>query len=150
MLHTFWVTTLKLKERQLAVLRALMENAKQSDRSISDNLKMSQPTISRIRNRLEKEKTIESYQVVPNLNKLGFTLISCCLCWTEDTQELLRDRRIIFVSPLSSTKAYPALCIAVHKDYQDFLDFKIKFNAKDEILAPSRPLKPLSFKDIPF
>ena len=149
MLHVFWVTTLKIRERELVVLRSLLQDPKRSDRRIADKLKMSQPTISRLRSRLE-ETIIESYQIVPKLKLLGFTLISCCLCWTEDTQELLKDGRIIFASPLSSTKAYPCLCIAVHQSYEDFLEFKMKFNAKDEILAPSRPLKPLSFKEIPF
>jgi len=54
----------------------LMKNSRRSDRELSHALKTSQPTVSRTRERLEKEGYINEYTVIPNFKKLGYHLFA--------------------------------------------------------------------------
>ena len=53
-----------------------MKNARTSDRELARKLGVSQPTVSRIRSRLEKEGYIRGYTVLPNLRKLGYEIVA--------------------------------------------------------------------------
>jgi len=61
-------------EQQL--LRELIKNSKQSDRDIAKRLKVSQPTLTRIRRKLEQNGIIEHYTIIPNFKKMGFELFA--------------------------------------------------------------------------
>ncbi len=66
----------KKEERQLKILCELMENSRKSDRDIAKNLGVSQPTVSRIRSRLEKEGYIKEYTLIPDFSKLGYKIMA--------------------------------------------------------------------------
>jgi DNA-binding Lrp family transcriptional regulator len=59
----------------MAILKELLKNGRQSDREISRHIGISQPTVSRGRRLLEREY-IQEYAAVPQLLKLGFTIIA--------------------------------------------------------------------------
>ncbi|MBU1854910.1 MAG: Lrp/AsnC family transcriptional regulator [Nanoarchaeota archaeon] len=58
------------------LLRELTLNSKQSDRVISKKLKITQPTVSRLRKKLENDGLIEKYTLIPNLEKLGIEFVT--------------------------------------------------------------------------
>lgn len=58
------------------VLSELVKNSKQSDREIGRKLGKSQPTVTRIRQKLEKEGYIKEYTIIPDFELLGFELMS--------------------------------------------------------------------------
>jgi DNA-binding Lrp family transcriptional regulator len=58
------------------LLRKLLENSKRSDRELARALKVSQPTITRIRRRLEKNGMIRDYTIIPDFKRLGFELLA--------------------------------------------------------------------------
>ena len=58
------------------LLRELLKNSKRSDRDLAKTLKVSQPTITRARHRLEKNGMIEDYTVIPNFRKMGFEILA--------------------------------------------------------------------------
>lgn len=64
------------KELPQQLLRELLKNAKRSDRELAKVLRVSQPTITRTRRRLERNGTIQDYTVVPNFRKMGFELLA--------------------------------------------------------------------------
>ncbi|MFQ5758441.1 MAG: Lrp/AsnC family transcriptional regulator [Candidatus Bathyarchaeia archaeon] len=64
------------KELPQQLLRELLKNAKRSDRELAKVLRVSQPTITRTRRKLEKNGTIQDYTVVPNFRKMGFELLA--------------------------------------------------------------------------
>ena len=54
----------------------LLKNSKESDRKLARKLGVSQPTITRTRNKLEREGFIRSYTIFPNWRKLGFEILA--------------------------------------------------------------------------
>jgi len=65
-----------MKEIKLKLLSELMKNSKVSDRELARKLNVSQPTVSRIRARLEKEGYIQEYAALPDFTKLGFEIMA--------------------------------------------------------------------------
>jgi len=64
------------KDLPQQLLRALFENSKRSDRELAKVLGVSQPTITRTRNQLEREGVIQDYTIVPDFKKLGFQIMA--------------------------------------------------------------------------
>jgi len=64
-----------MKDVELRLVCELIRNCRKSDRELAKAIGVSQPTVSRIRTRLEREGVIE-YTGIPDLKKLGFELVS--------------------------------------------------------------------------
>jgi DNA-binding Lrp family transcriptional regulator len=64
-----------MKKRMLKLLFELMKNAKRSDREIAKIIEVSQPTITRMRQRLEKTAIVD-YTVIPDWTELGFEIMA--------------------------------------------------------------------------
>ena len=62
------------KQNMIKLLYEMMRNSKRSDRGIAKIIGVSQPTITRMRQRLEKTGYIRDYTVIPNLEKLGYEI----------------------------------------------------------------------------
>jgi len=64
-----------LKEVELRLVGELMKNSRRSDRELAKALKVSQPTVSRMIKKLEKEGVIQEYTMIPNFSKLGYEIM---------------------------------------------------------------------------
>jgi DNA-binding Lrp family transcriptional regulator len=64
-----------MKKIMLKLLFELMKNAKRSDREIAKIIGVSQPTITRMRQRLEKTAIVD-YTVIPDWTELGFEIMA--------------------------------------------------------------------------
>jgi DNA-binding Lrp family transcriptional regulator len=53
-----------------------MKNSRRSDRELARVLGVSQPTVSRLIGKLEKEGYIREYTIVPDFKKLGFQMMT--------------------------------------------------------------------------
>ena len=62
------------KEKMIKLLYELMKNSKRSDRDLAKILKVSQPTITRTRKKLQETGYIRGYTVLPDLAKLGYEI----------------------------------------------------------------------------
>ncbi|MDH5461601.1 MAG: winged helix-turn-helix transcriptional regulator [Candidatus Bathyarchaeota archaeon] len=67
------------KELPHQLLRELLKNSKRSDRELAKVLGVSQPTITRTRQKLEKNGIIEGYTIIPNFKKMGFEILGMTL-----------------------------------------------------------------------
>lgn len=67
---------LYLKDVELKLVCELMKNSRRSDRELARVLGVSQPTVSRIVKKLEKEGVIKEYAMIPDFTKLGFQIMS--------------------------------------------------------------------------
>jgi len=65
-----------LKKVEIRLIAELMRNSHVSDRELANAIGVSQPTVSRTRERLEKEGIIKQYTMIPDFAKLGFELMS--------------------------------------------------------------------------
>jgi len=63
------------KDLPQKLLRELLKNSKRSDRDLAKILKVSQPTITRARHKLEKSGIIMDYTIVPDFKKMSFELL---------------------------------------------------------------------------
>jgi len=63
------------KEIELKLVSELMKNSRRSDRELSKGLGVSQPTVTRLRSRLEKEGVIKEYTMIPDFRKIGYHLL---------------------------------------------------------------------------
>jgi len=64
------------KELPQQLLGELLKNSKRSDRELAKILGVSQPTVTRARNRLEQNGTIQDYTIIPNFKEMGFEILA--------------------------------------------------------------------------
>ena len=53
-----------------------MKNSRRSDRDLAKAIGTSQPTVTRLKNKLEKEGIIREYTMIPDFRKLGFEIMA--------------------------------------------------------------------------
>jgi len=65
-----------MKTLELRLISELMKDSHVSDRKLAKRLGTSQPTVSRLRSRLEGEGYIREYTIIPDFNKLGYRIMA--------------------------------------------------------------------------
>jgi DNA-binding Lrp family transcriptional regulator len=95
-----------LRNVELRLISELMKNSRRSDRQLSKVLGISQPTVSRMLKKLEKEGVIKEYTMIPDFTKLGYELIVITLARyrnpiklpeTEDVRKVSKKRQGILL-----------------------------------------------------
>jgi len=110
-----------MKENHLGILKELIKNCKQSDREISKKLGISQPTVSRVRSRLE-EQQIRGYTVLPDLKSLGYQILAVNFTRSEPSAQITKDGRVLFASHgMGTAKSF--LIVSVHKNFSEYMAF---------------------------
>lgn len=114
------------EKNRTKVLAALMRNSKKSDRAIAEEIGISQPTVTRIRQQLFANGYIKAYTIVPNLAKLGYVVISVAeIKITEKMQvpefreALRKDKRTIFAGRTHDK----IIAVSRHKDFSSLRNF---------------------------
>jgi DNA-binding Lrp family transcriptional regulator len=78
-----------MKDVESRLISELMKNGRKSDRELAKTIGVSQPTVSRVRTRLEKEGIIKEYTVIPDFRKLGFEIAA--ITFVRLTKELSNE-----------------------------------------------------------
>jgi DNA-binding Lrp family transcriptional regulator len=65
-----------MKDVELKLISELMKNSRRSDRELAKAVGVSQPTVSRLVKRLEKDGIIKEYTMIPDFRKLGYELLA--------------------------------------------------------------------------
>lgn len=127
-----------VQDRILQLLQELLKNSKRSDRDLAKILGVSQPTLTRMRRRLERESYILDYTAIPNLAKLGFEIIAFTFLnvdkYDQRTGELntLGERvhrwlnhhsKIIYATGGEGLEGKNCLLVSFHRDFTDFSEF---------------------------
>ena len=60
----------------MKLISELMKNSRRSDRELAKAVGVSQPTVSRLVKRLEKDGIIKEYTMIPDFRKLGYQLLA--------------------------------------------------------------------------
>ena len=119
-----------LKELPQKLLRELLKNSKRSDRALAKILKVSQPTITRIRHKLEKNGMIQDYTIVPDFRKMGFEILALTFVKMRPeilTPEVMEEARkyaakwpnAIFASS-GEGLGMTGVIMSFHQDYTDY------------------------------
>jgi DNA-binding Lrp family transcriptional regulator len=125
------------KQKILDLLYELMKNSKRSDRELAKVVGVSQPTITRMRNNLEKSGFIREYTVIPAFEKLGFEIIALSFLSTSAMQEHMKEiqvlisknSKILFSSSGEGLNGNTLLVVSIHKDFTDFSMFTKEFRS---------------------
>jgi DNA-binding Lrp family transcriptional regulator len=121
-----------LKDVDYKILFELIKNSKISDRKLAQAIGVSQPTITRRRAALEREKMLD-YTAIPNLDKLGLEIMAFTyIRWNhkENSNErefdakafLSKHPNVIFAS-WGQGLGMDRVFISLHRDYTDFAQF---------------------------
>jgi DNA-binding Lrp family transcriptional regulator len=125
-----------VKDIELRLIAELMKNSRRSDRELAKALRVSQPTVTRTRYRLEKEGYLIEYTVIPDFAKLGFQLASFTLVKVKHgfSKAELEKAQQIRLRNMASEGApneivlfnrgigerYSAVLVSFHKNYSDY------------------------------
>lgn len=156
-----------MKKRVLSVFLELIKNSKESDRDIAKKLKISQPTVTRIRQKLEKMGYIQEYTIIPNFPKLGFEIVAFiffnanrCLgkkVKTEAHKWIEKNPSVIFSASGDGIRGKNCAMLTIHKNFTDYTNFLNEFKSKwkdigavETFLVPLAAPTPknISFKNI--
>lgn len=157
-----------MKDVEFKLVAELMKNSKRSDKELAKTIGISQPTVSRIRTRLEREGAIH-YTAGADLGKLGFEIMAFSFgklvqdSHSEDrvilqrAQNFLKEHpNIVFFSTGRGSKT-DRIAVTVHKNYFEYAHFiqDLKHDWEDTItitdsfmisLGSDNILRPLSLR----
>jgi DNA-binding Lrp family transcriptional regulator len=122
-----------MKDIERRLVSELMMNCRRSDRTLAKALGVSQPTVTRLLHKLEKEGIIKEYAMIPDFAKLGYSLLAITLVKLKkylSPQEIEKAR----VSAQGSIKGnlnfimlergigmgYDGVFLSFHEDYTSF------------------------------
>jgi DNA-binding Lrp family transcriptional regulator len=126
-----------VKETELKLISELLKNSRRSDRELAKIIGVSQPTVSRMIKKLEKEGYIKEYTVILNFHKLGYELLALTFIKLKEgltTKEIEIARKkaweilekelpeIIMVERGTGI-GYNGVIISFHKDYSSYQEF---------------------------
>jgi DNA-binding Lrp family transcriptional regulator len=74
----------QMRKTESSILIELMKGCRRSDRELAKVLDVSQPTVSRLRRKLEKEGYIKEYAAIPDFRKLGYEIMGVTLIKTSE------------------------------------------------------------------
>mgnify|MGYP001039317173 CR=1 FL=1 len=123
------------------LLFELVKNSKRSDRELAKVLAVSQPTITRARTRLEKEKFVRQYTVFPDFAKIGFELVAFNFATTKPSQssdlekmqkmrsEWAKDSPNVILEIGGEGLGANSVMISIHRNYTDFASFIAKYRS---------------------
>jgi len=119
------------KDLPQKLLRELLENSKRSDRELAKTLKVSQPTITRARHKLEKSGIIKDYTIIPDFKMMGFELMTILLvkirpeamspeAMIKAKEYAIKAHPHVILSTLGEGMGMNGVAISFHKDYTEF------------------------------
>jgi len=119
-----------MKQRMMRLLLEYLKDSKRSDREIAEVLGVSQPTITRTRQRLVKEGAIQEFTVIPDFVEMGYEIMAVSCFKLRGTDESMEKAKkvttakpnIIFASSGQGMRK-DAVMISLHRNYTDFSKF---------------------------
>jgi len=138
------------RESHVRILKAFLSDCKRSDREISSHIGVSQPTVTRVRQKFLSNGIIKSYEIIPGLAKLGFEILAFSIMESTEEDLVKEDNEVVYAINLDPSMMY---AVSVHKKYADYSNFCRRYKVHSGLshLVPTSivPVKLFSFRDIP-
>jgi DNA-binding Lrp family transcriptional regulator len=128
------VKRVNFKDTEIRVLAELMKNSRKSDREIARVVGVSQPTITRLRTKLEKSGVIKEYTLIPDFKQLGYQIMAVVFMGKQETTDK-KYRQELRKAAVELEDKTPQACLTVvdgmgldkgrmliflYKDYGDY------------------------------
>lgn len=126
-----------MKKIEWKLISELMKNSRRSDRELAKVIGTSQPTVSRIRERLERQGFIKEYTMIPDFKKLGFELMAVTFVKfkqelndeelknirkaAKETEQSMAHSAIVVMS--GRGLGYDRVVVSFHENYNSFMSF---------------------------
>jgi DNA-binding Lrp family transcriptional regulator len=123
-----------MKKVELKLISELMKNSRRSDRDLAGAIGVSQPTVTRIRNKLEKEGYIREYTMIPDFSKLGYKIMAITFALSrslgkEEAEragktlaDSVKDKQFEFIMlERGDGLGFDGVIISLHEDYASYL-----------------------------
>jgi DNA-binding Lrp family transcriptional regulator len=123
-----------MKEVELKLISELMKNGRRSDRELAKAMGVSQPTVTRVRSRLEKEGVIKEYAMIPDFSKLGFKIMAITFALSRPLNKEEAEKAIKALAESVKEKqfefimlerghglGFDGVVISLHEDYSSYL-----------------------------
>jgi DNA-binding Lrp family transcriptional regulator len=130
------------------LLYELIKNSRRSDRDLAKILHVSQPTVTRMRKKLETNDFILEYTLVPNFAKLGFEIVSftflnvarSCIEANISPKELsqkahkwiAQNKHVIFAGTGEGIRGKNCVVVSLHRNFTDYTSFISAFRQQWE------------------
>ena len=126
----------------MRLLHELLNDSCRSDRELSRELEVSQPTVSKMKKELLEKGLIHGFIALPNFHKIGYELMAITLvkvnpplASTKDRQKyhelvqnwMMEKPNVVFSSYIRGL-GFDGLIISFHKSYNDFDQFILNHN----------------------
>jgi len=119
-----------MKKKMMKLLLEFMKDSKRSDREIAKVIGVSQPTITRMRQRLVKEGAIREFTIIPDFVKMGYEIMAISSFKSKRMKEmeeraikLTEARPNILFAARAEGMGKNGVIISLHKNYTDFSNF---------------------------
>jgi len=117
--------------RMKKLLSELLKNSRRSDRQLARDMGTSQPTVTRMRSKLEKEGWIQEYTIVPSFEKMGIKLMAITIFkthWKRESVEKgekasMTRPNVIFSARAEGMGGRNVVVISLHQDYPSYADY---------------------------
>ena len=123
-----------MKNVELRLISELMKNSRKSDRELAKAIGVSQPTVTRIRSRLEKEGIIKEYTTILDFSKIGYKIMAITFALSrsldkeqaQKAQKILadsvKDKQYEFIMlERGDGLGFDGVIISLHEDYASYL-----------------------------
>jgi Lrp/AsnC family transcriptional regulator for asnA, asnC and gidA len=125
-----------MKDVELRLISELMKNSRRSDRELAKAVGVSQPTVSRMIGKLQKEGKIKEYTMIPDLRRLGYKIMAVTFLGKQETEKE-EERRELLKGVIKMEKETPfanlivvngiglekgRMIINLFKDYSSYLE----------------------------
>ncbi|MEA3229729.1 MAG: Lrp/AsnC family transcriptional regulator, partial [archaeon] len=129
-----------LKNKEKQVLSKLIRNGRKTDKQIAKEIGTTQPTVTRIRQKLEKEKYIRQYNASPSFEKIGFNIVVITIMrWKDYSKQkpladfiknIKNNTSVICFARGNGLSGRTAYFISTHKDMKSYEDFIVDIKTK--------------------
>jgi DNA-binding Lrp family transcriptional regulator len=128
-----------LKDVELRLISELLKNSRRSDKDLAKAIGVSQPTVSRMLAKFEKDGVIREYTVIPDFQKLGYSLVAITFGIVREQfrePKMLNEARRKFVQSFNEEAfevildergmglGYDGVIVSFHRDYAEYAQFK--------------------------
>lgn len=129
-----------IRDREKQVLFELLKDGRKPDKHIAQLLKLTQPTVTRIRQRLERDKIIRGYRAIVDEKAAGFSISAITFFdWRDYSEKEQIEEAVNYINKMPEVvyfargeglrgKTY--VMITSHKTFSDYIDFTKKLRER--------------------
>lgn len=142
-----------MKRAMEKLLFELLKDSKRSDRELAKVLKVSQATVSKMRNTLVRDGLIRQFTIIPDFAKMGFEILAITSFKSKRSKEVA-DRAIkwtmakpnIIFAARAEGMGKNGVVISIHENYTDYSNFLTEITSEGKSIIEDYDTLLISFR----